>query len=650
MLSIRWRIRAIPSGPACIPVGPMRPVHPVEGTSVPNLMGDRMGEAQGEALMEGRKRHPVADIRVRRLLETAPRAGLGQFSPLLEALPAAIYTTDAAGRITSYNQAAVDLWGCRPELGKSEWCGSWRLYWPDGRPMPHDQCPMAIALQERRPIKGAEAMAERPDGTRVPFLAYPSPLIDESGALLGAVNMLVDITERKRAEHVGQLLALIIESSGEAIVSRDLNGIITSWNKGAERLFGYTAEEVIGKSITILTPLDRLDEESRILERIRRGERVDPYETVRRRKDGSLIEISLAVSPVRDAEGTIIGASKIARDITQRRLADQASQQLVSIVESSDDAIVTKDLNGIITSWNQGAERLFGYSAEEALGKSITILIPADRLDEEPGVLARIRRGERIDHYETVRQRKDGSLIDISLTVSPLKDADGRIVGASKIARDITERRRVQEQQNLLLREMSHRVKNLFAVASSVVTLSARSADTPENMAKAVRARLDALTRAQELTRPGLMGAPETSSTDTTLQALVRTILSPYVDWSKEPERVLISGPDVPVAGSAVTSLALLLHEFATNAAKYGALAAASGRIRLDWSADDRELAMTWKEDGGPTVEETPHDEGFGSLLARRIVGSQFGGQLSRDWKPEGLTIQLSVPIEQLAK
>jgi PAS domain S-box-containing protein len=487
-----------------------------------------MVEPHGEVLIEGRKRRSVADIRVRRLVAPAPRAELGRFGPLLEALPAAVYTTDPVGRITSYNQAAVELWGCRPELGKSEWCGSWRLYWPDGRSMPHDQCPMAVALKERRALKGAEAVAERPDGTRVPFLAYPSPLLDESGALLGAVNMLVDITDRK--------------------------------------------------------------------------------------------------------------------------LAGQASQQLAAIVESSDDAIVTKDLNGIITSWNRGAERLFGYCAEEVLGRSITILIPADRQDEEPGVLARIRRGERIDHYETVRRRKDGSLIDISLSVSPLKDADGRIVGASKIARDITERRRAQEQQHLLLREMGHRVKNLFAVASSVVSLSARSADTPESMAKAVRARLDALTRAQELTRPGLMGAPEKSDPDTTLQALVRTILSPYADGPSERERVSISGPDVPIAGSAVTSLALLLHEFATNAAKYGALACASGRIRLDWVADERELALTWQEHGGPAVKQPPQDEGFGSLLARRIVSGQFGGRLSRDWKPEGLTIHLSVPIEQLAK
>jgi PAS domain S-box-containing protein len=134
------------------------------------------------------------------------RARDRRFRQLLDALPAAVYTTDAAGRITFYNEAAAVLWGCRPELGQSEWCGSWRLFWPDGRSLPHDECPMAIALKENRAVRGAEAIAERPDGTRVPFIPYPTPLHDASGKLVGAVNMLVDITDRKRAEEQQALL------------------------------------------------------------------------------------------------------------------------------------------------------------------------------------------------------------------------------------------------------------------------------------------------------------------------------------------------------------------------------------------------------------------------------------------------------------
>ena len=186
---------------------------------------------------------------------------------LVNALPAAIYITDATGRIIFCNEAAVTLWGCRPELGKSEFCGSWKLYWPDGTPLPHDECPMAMALKEKRPIRGMEAIAERPDGTRVNFIPYPTPLFDASGNLIGAVNMLVDITERKRAEEVAQRLASIVESSDDAILSKDINGIITSWNQGAERLFGYSADEMIGKSVTLLIPAERHDEEPQILER-----------------------------------------------------------------------------------------------------------------------------------------------------------------------------------------------------------------------------------------------------------------------------------------------------------------------------------------------------------------------------------------------
>ena len=251
-----------------------------------------------------------------------------RFRALLDVLPAAIYVTDADGRITYYNRAAADLAGREPRLGTDEWCVSWRLYSMDGRPMRHDECPMAVALKENRAVRGAEAILERPDGTRIPFAPYPTPLRDASGKLIGAVNMLVDIRERQEANDARAYLGAIIECSDDAIVSKTLEGIVTSWNRGAEAIFGYTAEEMIGQPITRLFPADRLLEEDVILERIRRGERVDHFETVRRCKDGRQIDVSVTISPVRDVSGRIVGASKIARDITDKKRAEAALRDL----------------------------------------------------------------------------------------------------------------------------------------------------------------------------------------------------------------------------------------------------------------------------------------------------------------------------------
>ncbi len=451
------------------------------------------------------------------------------FREVLDALPAAIYATDAAGRITYFNEAAVKLWGRRPELGSSEWCGSWKLYWPDGKAMPHDECPMAMAIKERRAVRGIEVIAARPDGTRVHLLPFPTPLVDPSGALVGAINMLVDLSDHKSNEH--------------------------------------------------------------------------------------------------------------------------ATQRLAAIVESSDDAILTKDLNGIITSWNTGAQRLFGYTAEETIGKSVTMLIPMDRHDEEPRILSRIRSGERIDHYETIRRRKDGSLVEISISVSPLKNSEGTIVGASKIARDITDRKRAQEQQQLLLREMDHRVKNLFTLASSVVTLSARTADTSEVLAAAVRDRLGALARAHALTLGRVSEGTLRTEPSTTLHALIQTILLPYESRiENEKSRIAVNGPDTTIAGRHVSSFALLLHEFATNAAKYGAFSTPTGRVEINCFEEGESFILKWTERGGPVVDRQPDIEGFGSLLSRMTVKGQLGGEISHEWSPEGLSIRLTVPRNRLAE
>ncbi len=238
-------------------------------------------------------------------------------------------------------------------------------------------------------------------------------------------------------------LARVVESSDDAIISKDLNSVITSWNRAAERMFGYTAAEAIGQSIRMIIPADRQTEEDMVLQSIRAGEAITHFDTIRQRKDGTLIPISLTVSPIHDDAGHVIGASKIARDISDRARAVVASRRLAAVVESSDDAIITKDLNGVVTSWNSAAERMFGYTAAEAVGRSIRVLIPEELQGEEDTVLRKIRAGEKIYHYDTTRLRKDGSRLLISLSVSPIRNERNEIIGASKVARDITERSRL---------------------------------------------------------------------------------------------------------------------------------------------------------------------------------------------------------------
>lgn len=243
--------------------------------------------------------------------------------------------------------------------------------------------------------------------------------------------------------------ACLINSADDAIICTDRDGHITAWNPAAERLLGYPSGEVIGRDISLLFPPEDQREEAAALARILNGERATLSDRRLVAKNGRRLEVSVTMSPIHDASGAVIGASRICRELGDRTLTMSAARHLSALVASSDDAIVSKDLNGIVQSWNPAAERLFGFSAAEMIGQSIRKIIPADRQREEDDVLAKVRAGVMVDHFETVRQAKDGRPVEISLTVSPIRDQSGRIIGASKIARDIREHKRLLDERRI---------------------------------------------------------------------------------------------------------------------------------------------------------------------------------------------------------
>jgi PAS domain S-box-containing protein len=254
-----------------------------------------------------------------------------------------------------------------------------------------------------------------------------------------------------RAAHSHIIPSAMAETSADAIVGHTLDSRIVYWNQGAERLYGYAPDEVIGQPSAVLIPPGH-NELPAVIERIRGGELVPHYDTRRRRKDGTVIDVSVAVSPIRTRDNELVGVSVVARDISERKRAEEALARLAAIVDSSEDAIIGKTLDTTIVSWNHSAERIYGYTAAEAIGQPIGMLLPPGSEDEVPAIMERIRRGKEVEHYETKRRRKDGTIIDVSVTVSPIKTRDGEVIGASAVARDITERKQAEAARAQIVR------------------------------------------------------------------------------------------------------------------------------------------------------------------------------------------------------
>jgi PAS domain S-box-containing protein len=330
-----------------------------------------------------------------------------------------------------------------------------------------------------------------------------------------------------------------------------------------------------------------------------------------------------------------------AADLIERGKAEAALREsndqllwLTSIVENSDDSIVTMNPDGIITSWNKSAERLFGFTAEETVGKSVTILIPTELRDEAPAILARVGREEQVHQYHTIRQRKDGSLINISLTVSPIKNVQGKIVGASAIARDITDRKRNDEHIANLAREAEHRTKNILATVQATVKLS--HSDTANGLKRAIYGRIQALAKLNDLFVKSRWKGAELSS-------IAAQELSPYLGEGETRART--DGPHVLLAPNTAQAIAVILHELATNAVKYGALSVTRGRVEVKWSLPENDqLILTWTEKGGPAVKK-PRHKGFGIRMMERMIKDQRQGEFRLHWGAKGLACKITLSV-----
>jgi len=335
-----------------------------------------------------------------------------------------------------------------------------------------------------------------------------------------------------------QHLAALVDCSDEPIISKRLDGTIISWNAAATRVFGYQPGEIIGKSILTLIPPELQHEEAEILRKLRGGERIQHYETTRMRKNGERFPISVTISPIRDASGTVVAASKIAHDISERRKDEESLSRLAAIVDSADDAIIGKNLNGIVTSWNKAAERIFGYSSQEMIGQSILRLIPEGLEYEEDEILRKLRAGERIDHYETTRKKRSGELFQVSVTISPIIDNSGRVIGASKIARDISDKKRVEQlliqseklaATGRMAAAIAHEINNPLESLINVIYLARQHSAPDSRVTQLLLTAEQELERVSHIARQTLGYYKDTGApTDVLIHELIQNVLTVY--------------------------------------------------------------------------------------------------------------------------
>ncbi|HWE21584.1 MAG TPA: PAS domain S-box protein [Hyphomicrobiaceae bacterium] len=498
-----------------------------------------------------------------------------------------------------------------------------------------------------------------------------TPLVSRAGGLLGMISthwrsahepserdlrlldvlarQAADLIERKQGALTNQRLAAIVDSSHDAVVSEGLDGLITTWNRGAERLFGYTSGEMIGRPITTLIAADRHHEEAEILQHIRRGGCVDPFETVRKHRDGSAVDVSVSVSPLKNAAGEVIGASSIARDITKRKEAELAlaerEAQLGLAGKAARVGSFVVDYATRLIHISPGFAAIHGLAeeTEELTCEEWRACVLPDDLERFEALRSQViaeRRRELTMEYRTVGADGEARWMESRGLVS--YDADGRPTRLVGVHIDITERKRAEDQQRRLVAELDHRVKNVLATVQAVASHTMQASGSMEHFVTALDGRIRSMASTHELlSHRRWLGIP--------LAELVERELAPYTTGSN----VEIGGPEVMLNAEAGQTMATVLHELVTNAAKYGALSVPSGRVSIRWrvplngSATDK-LVLTWRETGGPLVVP-PRKSSYGMQVVRELVPYELGGTVDHVLAPEGAQCQLEIPLAHVS-
>jgi two-component system CheB/CheR fusion protein len=350
------------------------------------------------------------------------------------------------------------------------------------------------------------------------------------------------------------------------------------------------------------------------------------------------ISYLMQVRPYRDMNNVVDGVVITFVDISEHKRHEQAQARLAAIVEWSHDAIISHDMDGIITTWNGGAEKLFGYSASEAIGQPIGGILKGPQPRNWASLLEGLGKSAPAADFDTVKTTKSGSAVEVSVTVSPLRDSDGKVAGGSVVARDISERRAAEQKAQLLLSELDHRVKNILAIVSAIVTQTLQTSATPEAFAEEIQGRIGAIAKAHSLLTKSGRG-------EHLLRALIMTELAPYDSGAGNVE---VGGNDVSLNPKIGMALAMAIHELASNAAKYGALSNGAGHLSVNWAVEPRAdgpvLALTWSETGGPPVQPPTH-RGFGTTLIERGLTHELDAEVTQSYLPEGLRCTIAIPM-----